>query len=131
VEACRSFQDATFLTVHKDIPDELVYKILTSLWSDEGMKEMTTRKKTFKSMNMENNFRGRLGAASPRGRQVLGGERGQGRLSAQTLTRLRSNQNGRGRIGPARKQAGGDSPGRNQWTWTRSATKSGTGFLRI
>ncbi len=58
VAECKSFQDATFLTVHKDIPDDLVYKIMTLLWSEEGMKEMTTRKKTFKSMTMENNFKG-------------------------------------------------------------------------
>ena len=58
VGVCKSFQDATFLTVHKDIPDELVYKVASLLWSEEGMKEMTTRKKTFKSMTMENNFKG-------------------------------------------------------------------------
>ena len=58
VGECNSFQDATFLTVNKDIPDELVYKIASILWSEEGMKEMTTRKKTFQSMNMENNFKG-------------------------------------------------------------------------
>ena len=58
VGECRSFQDATFLTVNKDLSDDLVYKIMTILWSEEGMKEMTTRKKTFKSMNMDNNFKG-------------------------------------------------------------------------
>ena len=58
VGVCKSFQDATFLTVHKDIPADLVYKVASLLWSEEGMKEMTTRKKTFKSMTMENNFKG-------------------------------------------------------------------------
>lgn len=58
VAECKTFQDATFLTANKDVPAELVYKVMTILWSDEGMKEMTTRKKTFKSMNMENNFAG-------------------------------------------------------------------------
>ena len=58
VGECKSFQDATFLTVNKDMPDDLVYQVASLLWSEEGMKEMTTRKKTFKSMNLENNFKG-------------------------------------------------------------------------
>ena len=58
VPECRSFQDATFLTVNKEMPADLVYQLMTLLWSEKGMKEMTTRKKTFKSMNMENNFKG-------------------------------------------------------------------------
>jgi hypothetical protein len=35
------------------------------LWSEEGMREMTTRKKTFKSMTMKNNFQGAPVALHP------------------------------------------------------------------
>ena len=58
VGQCNSFQDATFLTANKDMPEDVVYRIMSLLWSQEGMKEMTTRKKTFSSMNLENNFKG-------------------------------------------------------------------------
>ncbi len=58
VPECRTFQDATFFTVNKAVPADLVYKIMTILWSEEGMREMTTRKKTFKTMTLENNFKG-------------------------------------------------------------------------
>lgn len=65
VAVCRTFQDATFLTVNKEISDDLVYKIMNILWSEEGMREMTTRKKTFKSMTMKNNFQGAPVALHP------------------------------------------------------------------
>ena len=78
VPDCKSFQDATFLTVNKTLPAELVYSLMNILWSPEGMKEMTTRKKTFKSMNMENNFSGASVKMHPRRRQVLGRKRTQG-----------------------------------------------------
>jgi len=36
----------------------LVYTVMKTLWSKEGMEAMVTAKKTFKEMNMENAFRG-------------------------------------------------------------------------
>ena len=56
--ACSTFQDSTILTTNTEQPEELVYKIMTALWSKEGMAAMVAAKKTFKSMNMENNFKG-------------------------------------------------------------------------
>ena len=58
VPACQTFQEATFLTAKADLPDELVYRVMTVLWSEQGLKEMATRKETFKSMSLENNFKG-------------------------------------------------------------------------
>ncbi|MCB1183662.1 TAXI family TRAP transporter solute-binding subunit [bacterium] len=56
--ACPSFQDACFLSVNANVPDDVVYDIMKTLWSAEGMEAMTAAKKTFKSMNMENGFDG-------------------------------------------------------------------------
>lgn len=55
---CKSFQDSTILSANKDLPDDLVYTIMKTLWSPKGMEAMVTAKKTFKAMTMENAFRG-------------------------------------------------------------------------
>ncbi|MEJ2040037.1 MAG: TAXI family TRAP transporter solute-binding subunit [Desulfosarcinaceae bacterium] len=55
---CKTFQDSTILSANKDLPEDLVYTIMKTLWSKAGMEAMVTAKKTFKEMNMENNFRG-------------------------------------------------------------------------
>lgn len=59
---CKTFQDATILTTNKDLPEDLVYTIMKTLWSPEGMEAMVTAKKEFKEMNMENAF---FGASVP------------------------------------------------------------------
>lgn len=56
--ATKSFQDACILTTNKDQPEELVYTIMKTLWSQKGMEAMLMAKKTFKEMNMENGFTG-------------------------------------------------------------------------
>ena len=60
--ACASFQDACVLTVNKDVPAEVVYDVMKTLWSPEGIAAMTEAKKSFSTMNMENNF---LGSSVP------------------------------------------------------------------
>jgi uncharacterized protein len=55
---CKSFQDSTMLTAHKNLPEDLVYTVTKTLWSQEGMEAMQTAATTFKEMNMENAFRG-------------------------------------------------------------------------
>jgi len=55
---CKTFQDSTILTANKGLSDELVYTIMKTLWSTEGMQAMVTAKKTFKAMTLENAFRG-------------------------------------------------------------------------
>lgn len=55
---CKTFQDATILTVHKDLPDELVYTITRAMWSAAGIKTMTAVKAQFAEMNMQNAFKG-------------------------------------------------------------------------
>jgi TRAP transporter TAXI family solute receptor len=56
--ATKSFQDACILTTSKDIPADLVYTIMKTLWSKAGMEAMVMAKKEFKEMNMENAFAG-------------------------------------------------------------------------
>lgn len=56
--ACESFQDSSILSANKDVPEELVYKIMKVMWSQGGMDAMVAAKKTFKAMTLQNNFRG-------------------------------------------------------------------------
>jgi TRAP transporter TAXI family solute receptor len=56
--ACSSFQDATFLCANAEVPADVVYNIMTTLWSPEGMEAMVSAKKTFKTMTLENGFDG-------------------------------------------------------------------------
>ncbi|RLB93484.1 MAG: C4-dicarboxylate ABC transporter substrate-binding protein, partial [Deltaproteobacteria bacterium] len=55
---CKTFQDGAILTTNKDQDEELVYTVMKTLWSKEGMEAMVMAKKTFKEMTIENNFRG-------------------------------------------------------------------------
>ena len=55
---CETFQDSTILSTNNDVPEDLVYKIMKSLWSQEGMAAMVAAKKTFKAMTLQNNIRG-------------------------------------------------------------------------
>ena len=54
----KSFQDSTILSANSELPEDLVYTIMKTLWSEQGMQAMTTAKKTFKAMNLDNAFRG-------------------------------------------------------------------------
>lgn len=55
---CKTFQDSTILSVNKDMSDDLVYTVMKTLWSKDGMAAMVNAKKTFKAMTLENGFRG-------------------------------------------------------------------------
>ena len=56
--ACASFQDHTLLCVNKDVPDEIVYEIMKTLWSKGGLRAMVSAKKTFRSMSLATGFNG-------------------------------------------------------------------------
>jgi len=60
--ACSSFQDATFLCANGEVPTDVVYGIMKTLWSKAGMEAMSAAKKTFKTMTLENAF---VGASIP------------------------------------------------------------------
>jgi TRAP transporter TAXI family solute receptor len=55
---CKTFQDSTILSVNKDMPEDLVYAVMKTLWSKKGMAAMVAAKKTFKAMTLEEGFRG-------------------------------------------------------------------------
>lgn len=55
---CKTFQDSTILSANKDLPEDLVYTVMKTLWSKEGMEAMVAAKKTFDEMTLENGFRG-------------------------------------------------------------------------
>ena len=59
---CKTFQDSTMLTTNVSMPEELVYTLMKTLWSQAGMEAMVMAHKSFKEMNMENAF---LGASVP------------------------------------------------------------------
>ena len=59
---CQSFQDAAFLCVNANVPEDVVYDVMKTLWSADGMAAMIAAKKTFDSMNLDNAF---LGASIP------------------------------------------------------------------
>ncbi len=56
--ACSTFQDATFLCANVEVPTDVVYGIMKTLWSKDGMAAMAAAKKTFKTMTLENAFDG-------------------------------------------------------------------------
>ncbi len=56
--ACNTFQDATFLCANKEVPADVVYNVMSTLWNEKGMAAMVSAKKTFKTMTLENAFDG-------------------------------------------------------------------------
>lgn len=57
-----SFQDSTLWVANAKVSDDIVYKMLTLIFSDEGLAHMKAQKKTFKSMAVE---RGADGVVTP------------------------------------------------------------------
>ena len=48
-----SFQDSALWVAHKDVPDDVVYKLLALIYTDEGLAHMLSQKKTFKNMSLD------------------------------------------------------------------------------
>lgn len=48
-----SFQDSALWVANKNVPEDVVYKLLTEIYSEEGLKHMYEMKKTFKNMSLE------------------------------------------------------------------------------
>ncbi|MFP4346962.1 MAG: TAXI family TRAP transporter solute-binding subunit [Desulfococcaceae bacterium] len=53
-----SFQDATLWVANADVPEDVVYKLLSVIYTEEGLKHMVSQKKTFKEMSIENGPKG-------------------------------------------------------------------------
>ena len=48
-----SFQDSALWVANKDVPADVVYKLLSIIYTDEGLKHMVEQKKTFKAMSVK------------------------------------------------------------------------------
>ena len=49
----RSFQDSALWVANSKVPADVVYELLSIIYSDEGLKHMHEQKKTFKKMSLE------------------------------------------------------------------------------
>ena len=48
-----SFQDSALWVANSKTPADVVYKLLSLIYTDEGLKHMVSQKKTFKHMSLE------------------------------------------------------------------------------
>jgi TRAP transporter TAXI family solute receptor len=53
-----SFQDSALWVANAKVPDEVVYKLLSLVFTDEGLAHMVSQKKTFKEMSVEKGING-------------------------------------------------------------------------
>lgn len=53
-----SFQDSALWVASADVPDDVVYRLLSLIYSKEGLEHMASQKKTFKEMSIENGVKG-------------------------------------------------------------------------
>jgi uncharacterized protein len=53
-----SFQDAALWVANKDVPADVVYALLSVIYTEEGLKHMREQKKTFKEMSIANGVEG-------------------------------------------------------------------------
>lgn len=53
-----SFQDSALWVANAKVPDDVVYKLLSAIFTPEGLKHMLEQKKTFKEMSIENGVKG-------------------------------------------------------------------------
>ena len=53
-----SFQDSTLWVANSKTPDDLVYQLLSIVYTDAGLKHMVEQKKTFKEMSIANGVKG-------------------------------------------------------------------------
>ncbi|MCP4111775.1 MAG: TAXI family TRAP transporter solute-binding subunit [Desulfobacteraceae bacterium] len=53
-----SFQDSALWVANSKVSDEIVYKLLSTIFTEKGLKHMAGQKKTFKEMSIENGVKG-------------------------------------------------------------------------
>jgi hypothetical protein len=53
-----TFQDSTLIVANSKVADDIVYKLLSTIFTPEGLKHMVSQKKTFKNMSIENGING-------------------------------------------------------------------------
>ena len=53
-----SFQDSTLWVANANVPDQVVYDLLSMIYTEEGLAHMRSQKKTFKEMKVEDGVKG-------------------------------------------------------------------------
>ena len=53
-----SFQDSALWVANSKVPDDVVYDLLSKIYTDEGLAYMVSQKKTFKEMSVETGING-------------------------------------------------------------------------
>ncbi len=53
-----SFFDSTLWVANHNVPDDVVYQMLSIIFTDEGLAHMVSQKKTFKAMNVKDGVKG-------------------------------------------------------------------------
>ncbi|MFO7749109.1 MAG: TAXI family TRAP transporter solute-binding subunit, partial [Desulfobacteraceae bacterium] len=53
-----SFQDSALWVANADVPADIVYEVLSLIYTDEGLKHMKAQKSTFKEMAIETGVKG-------------------------------------------------------------------------
>lgn len=53
-----SFQDSALWVANAKVPDDVVYKLLSTIYTDEGLAHMRQQKKTFKEMSVKTGING-------------------------------------------------------------------------
>ncbi|MEJ2693823.1 MAG: TAXI family TRAP transporter solute-binding subunit, partial [Candidatus Thiodiazotropha sp.] len=53
-----SFQDSALWVANADVPDDVVYDLLSMIYTEEGLAHMRSQKKTFKEMTVEDGVKG-------------------------------------------------------------------------
>jgi len=53
-----SFQDSTLWVANAKVPDDVVYKLVSTIYTDEGLAHMRAQKKTFKEMAIDSGVNG-------------------------------------------------------------------------
>ena len=53
-----SFQDSALWVANSKVPADVVYKLLSIIYTDAGLKHMVEQKKTFKEMSIKNGVKG-------------------------------------------------------------------------
>jgi TRAP transporter TAXI family solute receptor len=53
-----SFQDSSLWVANADVPDQVVYDLLSMIYTEEGLAHMRSQKKTFKEMKVEDGVKG-------------------------------------------------------------------------
>ncbi len=59
-EDTNTFQDSTLWIANKDVPADAVYKLMQTVFSDQGLKYMVETHKSAKAMSIENGLKGIL-----------------------------------------------------------------------